>query len=108
MMILIVLSSLFSLIYAIVNGFGSWMLARRKPWISALFMLAAAFLIVAFVGFIKAFPHNLFILAAGLILASATSLINAYVVLGKVTWRHHFYRLAAGLMIFAIAYFALS
>jgi len=84
------------------------MLARRKPWISALFMLAAAFLVVSFVGFIKGFPHNLYILAAGLILASATSLINAYIVLGKVTWRHHFYRLAAGLAIFALAYLALS
>ncbi len=107
-MLLIIIASLLSFVYAFVNGFGSWMVARRKPWISALFMLAAAFLIVAFAGFIKSFPHNLYILATGLILASATSLINAYIVLGKVTWRHHLYRLAAGLAIFAIAYFALN
>ena len=107
-MFLVIISAILSLAYAFINGFGSWMTARRKPWISALFMLAAAVLIVAFVGFIKGFPYNLFILAGGLILASATSLVNAYVVLGKVTARHHIYRLIAAILIFLIAYLALT
>jgi hypothetical protein len=102
-----ILAAILTLLYAFVNAFGTWMVVRRKPWVAFLFMLAAAFLIIAFAAFIGNFPYIRVILATGLMLASLTSLINAYVVLGKVVWRHHAIRAVCGLAIFLLAHFGL-
>jgi hypothetical protein len=103
-----VLAAIFTLAYAFVNAFGTWMVVRRKPWVAFLFMLAATLLVIAFAAFIGNFSYIRVILAAGLILASVTSLINAYVVLGKVVWRHHALRAACGLVIFLLAHVGLK
>lgn len=103
-----ILAAVFTLAYAFVNAFGTWMVVRRKPWVAFLFMIAAAFLIIAFAAFIGNFPYIRVILATGLILASVTSLINAYVVLGKVVWRHHAIRAAFGVIIFLLTHFGLE
>jgi hypothetical protein len=93
-----ILAAIATLAYAFVNAFGTWMVVRRKPWVAFLFMLAAALLMIAFAAFI---------LATGLVLASITSLINAYVVLGKVVWRYHLIRATCGLAIYLLAHFGL-
>ena len=103
-----VLAATFTLAYAFVNAFGTWMVVRRKPWVAFLFMIAAALLIIAFAAFIGNFQYIRVILASGLILASVTSLINAYVVLGKVVWRHHVIRAMCGFGIFLLAHFGLQ
>ncbi len=100
-----ILAAIATLIYAFINAFGTWMVVRRKPWVAGLFMLSATILIIAFSGFIGIFPYTLGILATGLILASASSLINAQIVLGKIVWKHHLIRAGAGLLIFLLAYF---
>jgi hypothetical protein len=102
-----VLAAIATLLYAFVNAFGTWMVVRRKPWVAFLFMIAAALLMVAFAAFIGDFPYLRVILASGLLLASVTSLINAYVVLGRVVWRHHIIRALCGLTIFLLAHFGL-
>jgi hypothetical protein len=102
-----VLAAVATLLYAFVNAFGTWMVVRRKPWVAFLFMIAAALLMIAFAAFIGNFPYLRVILASGLIVASVTSLINAYVVLGKVVWRHHIVRALCGLVIFLLAHFGL-
>jgi hypothetical protein len=102
-----ILAAIATLAYAFINAFGTWMVVRRKPWVAFLFMLAAAFLMTAFAAFIGDFPYTRVILATGLILASVTSLINAYVVLGKVVWRHHAIRTTCGAVIFLLAHFGL-
>lgn len=88
--------------YAVVNAFGAWLVSRRKPWIAALFMLAAAILVVAAAAFVSNIPYTRVILAAGLVLASLTSLVNAEVVIGKVVWRNHLVRALAALVIYAL------
>lgn len=103
-----VLAAIATLLYAFVNAFGAWMVVRRKPWVAFLFMIAAALLMIAFAAFIGNFPYLRVILASGLVLASATSLINAYVVLGKVVWRHHIIRAVCGVAIFLLAHFGLA
>ncbi|MGL4608527.1 MAG: hypothetical protein ACRCYY_02410 [Trueperaceae bacterium] len=104
---MLILAALFTLAYAFVNAFGTWMVVRRKPWVAFLFMLAAALLMIAFAAFIGSFPYTRVILGSGLILASVTSLINAYVVLGKVVWKHHVTRALCGVVIFLLAHFRL-
>jgi hypothetical protein len=103
-----VLATIFTLLYAFVNAFGTWMVVRRKPWVAFLFMIAAALLMIAFAAFIGDFPYIRVILASGLVLASVTSLINAYVVLGKVVWKYHIIRALCGLIIFLLAHFGLK
>jgi hypothetical protein len=105
---MIILAAIATLFYAFINAFGTWMVVRRKPWVAFLFMIAAALLMIAFAAFIGDFPYIRVILASGLILASATSLINAYVVLGKVVWKHHVIRAACGLAIFLLTHFGLQ
>jgi hypothetical protein len=99
-----ILATIATLGYAFVNAFGTWMVVRRKPWVAGLFMFSATVLMIAFAGFLGVFPYNLSILAAGLLLASVSSLINARIVLGRVVWKHHLIRAAAGLIIFLLAY----
>lgn len=101
-----VLAAIATLGYAFVNAFGTWMVVRRKPWVAGLFMLAAALLMIAFAGFMGSFRYRQTILAAGLVMASLSSLINAQIVLGKVIWKHHALRAGIGLLIYLLAHLA--
>lgn len=96
------LAFLATALYAVVNAFGAWLVSRRKPWVARLFMLSAVILVVAAAAFISNIPYTRAILAAGLILASVTSYINAEVVIGRVVWRNHIIRALAALMIYAV------
>jgi hypothetical protein len=88
--------------YAVVNAFGAWLVSRRKPWVAALFMLAAVILTIAAAAFLSNIPYTRVILASGLILASMTSYVNAVVVIGKVVWRNHLTRALVALVIYAL------
>jgi hypothetical protein len=103
-----ILAAIATLCYAFVNAVGTWMVVRRKSWVAGLFMLAAAILMIAFAAFIGGFRYTKVILAIGLGLASATSLINAQIVLGRVVWRYHLIRAGAGLLIYLLAHFGLG
>lgn len=96
------LAFLAAAVYAVVNAFGAWLVSRRKPWVAALFMLAAAILVVAAGAFVSNIPYTRVILVVGLVLASATSYINAEVVIGKVIWRNHLIRALVALAIYAL------
>lgn len=89
-------------VYAVVNAFGAWLVSRRKPWVAALFMLAAAVLTIAAAAFVSNIPYTRVILALGLVLASLTSLLNAQVVIGKIVWRNHLVRALAALAVYAL------
>ncbi len=89
-------------VYAVVNAFGAWLVSRRKPWVAALFMLAAAVLTIAAAAFVSNIPYTRVILASGLILASLTSYINAEVVIGKVVWRNHLTRALVALFVYIL------
>ena len=104
---LFVLAALATFFYALVNAFGAWMVSRRKVWVALLFMGAASLLIIAFAAMIGLFSYTRLILAAGLILASLASLINAQIVLGRVVWRFHLFRAIAGLLIYTLAHFGM-
>ena len=105
---MLVLAALASLIYAVVNAFGAWMVARRKPWVAALFMLAAAVLVIASAALVFDFAYARVLLASGLILASVASFINAHIVLGNVVWRFHLLRAAVGIAIYLLASYGLG
>ena len=100
---MLVLAALATLLYALTNAFGAWMVVRRKPWLAGLFMTAACLLVVAFAALAFNFPYTRVILAGGLLFASAASLINAHVMLGGVVWRFHLLRAAVGLAIYLVA-----
>lgn len=104
---LLVLAALTTLAYALVNGFGAWMVVRRKPWVAGLFLLAASVLVVAFASFVFRFPYSRVLLASGLILASLASFLNAHVILGNVVWRYHLLRASVALAIYGLAHFGL-
>ncbi len=90
------------LLYAVVNAFGAWAVSRRKPWLAALFILAASLLTVAAVALGYTLPLARVLLALGLVLASVTSWLNARIVLGRVVWRHHLIRAGVALVIFVV------
>lgn len=92
-----------ALLYALVNAFGAWMVARRKPWLAALFMVAACLLVIACAALVFDFPYTRTLLAAGLVTASVASFVNAHVMLGGVVWRFHLLRAAVGLGIYWLA-----
>ncbi|CAN5906452.1 hypothetical protein BH24DEI2_BH24DEI2_09240 [soil metagenome] len=100
---MLVAAALAALVYALVNAFGAWMVARRKPWLAGLFMVAACLLTVACAALVFAFPYTLTLLATGLVTASVASFINAHVMLGGVVWRFHLLRAAVGLGIYWLA-----
>ena len=104
---MIVFAALAILTYVLVNGFGAWMVLRRKPWLASLFMLAAGLLAVALSSLVFSLEYTRFILGAGLILASVASFLNAHLILGNVVWRFHLVRAAAGLAIYLVAVYAL-
>lgn len=103
-----ILAAVAALIYAFVNGFGAWMVVRRKPWVAGLFMIAASALIVAAASLIYAFDYTRLLLGSGLLLASAASFINAHIILGNVVWRFHVVRALIGLAIYTVAYIGLK
>ena len=88
--------------YALVNAFGAWLVSRRKPWIAGMFMLSAVILVVAAAAFISSIPYTRAILAAGLVMASVSSYLNAEIVIGRVVWRNHFFRALAALAVFLL------
>jgi hypothetical protein len=104
----LLLAFLVTSIYAVINAFGAWAVIRRKRWVAALFMLAASVLIIAAVALVSDLPFTRILLAAGLALASLTSLLNASVVLGRVIWRHHLLRAGWALAIYLVADIALG
>lgn len=101
-------AALLTALYAFVNAFGAWTVSRRKPLVAGLFMLAAAVLMVAAAALISAIPYTRVILAVGLLLASATSLLNAYVVIGKVSARNHLIRIVIAVCLYMLADIAVS
>ena len=103
-----ILSAIAALIYAFVNGFGAWMVVRRKPWVAGLFMIAASMLIIAAASLIYTFDYTRVLLGAGLFLGSVASFINAHIILGNVVWRYHVIRALVGLAIYTVAYIGLS
>lgn len=99
----LVLAATTVLAYALVNAFGAWMVVRRKPWIAALFMLAASLLTVSFSALLFRFDDARLILLGGLVLASVASFLNAHIILGSVVWRFHVARAAVGAAIYLLA-----
>ncbi len=105
---MLILAAIATLAYAFVNGFGAWMVVRRKPAVAGLFMVAASVLVVAFASFVFDFPYSRVLLASGLLLATVASWLNARIVLGRVVWRHHLLRTFLGLVIYLLADAGLS
>ena len=108
MLALRVLAVLLCFAYAAVNAVGAWAVVRRKPWLAGLFMLTAAVLTIAGVVVAYALREGAWLTAAGALLASAVSLANAQLVLGRVVPRFHLLRLAAGLVLIALVFRATS
>ena len=96
------LAFLATALYAVVNAFGAWLVSRRKPWVAGLFMLSAVILVIAAAAFVSNIPYTRIILAAGLILASVTSYLNAEVVIGRVIWRNHLVRALVALALYLL------
>ena len=90
--------------YAVVNAFGAWAVVRRRGWVAALFMLAATVLTVAAVALAYGVPEGPWLVLAGAALASAMSFVNAAVILGRVLWRAHALRAAAGVAVTIAAF----
>ena len=97
------LAALATALYAFVNAFGAWIVARRKPYIARLFMLAAAVLMVSAAAMVSSIPYTRVILVVGLVMASITSLLNAQVVLGEIKARNHLVRAAVAVGLYLLA-----
>lgn len=93
--------------YAVVNAFGAWAVVRRKSWVAAFFMAAAAVLTVGAVALAYGLPESLWLVVAGVVLASAMSFVNAVVMIGRVLWRAHALRAVAGLLLAVATWWAL-
>lgn len=85
--------------YAVVNAFGAWAVVRRRGWVAALFMLAGAVLTVGAVALAYGAQESLWLIVAGVALASGMSFVNAVVIIGRVLWRAHALRAAAGILL---------
>ena len=94
--------------YAVVNAFGAWAVVRRRGWVAALFMLAAAVLTVAAVALAYGVPVASWLVVVGVVLASAMSFVNAAVILGRVLWRAHILRAAAGVALAVAAFWVVG
>ena len=105
---MLILAAVAGFLYAVVNAVGAWMVARRKPWVAALFMLAAAVLVVASAALLFDFAYARVLLASGLSLASVASFINAHIVLGNVVWRFHLLRAGVGVAIYLLGSYGLG
>ena len=85
-----------------INAFGAWAVSRRRPLVARLFLLAAVILTVAAVAYVFRYEHAWWILLGGSVVAFVSSVLNAWLVLGKVVWQNHVARaayLAAGLFL---------
>jgi hypothetical protein len=105
---MLVLAAVATILYALVNAFGAWMVSRRKAWIAMLFLLAASLLVIAFGALVGFFSYTRVILGAGLFTASLASLLNAQIVLGKIVWRFHALRLFIAIVTYLLAHFGLQ
>ena len=104
---MLVLAALAAAVYAFINAFGAWMVSRRQPALAGLFMLAATLLVVAAAALVSPIPFARAILAAGLVLASLASLVNAYL-FGSVRWQNHLLRAAVALLIYLLAHWGIG
>jgi hypothetical protein len=103
----LILASIMTFGYGLINVFGAWMVIRRKPWVAGLFMVAASLLVIAFAALVFALPYARVLAGAGLIMASVASLLNAYVIIGRVLWSSHAVRAGVALLIFLLIHLAL-
>ncbi|MCA9836745.1 MAG: hypothetical protein KC422_07520 [Trueperaceae bacterium] len=103
MIVLLVIAAIGTVVLAFINGFGAWLVSRRKPWIAVLFLVAAALLAVAFGGLVGFFPYTRVLLGLGLSLAWIASFLNAHIVLGNVVWRFHVFRGVVAIIIYIFA-----
>lgn len=108
MLFLLILAALGTAVFAFINGFGAWLVSRRKPWIAVLFLLAAALLAIAFGGLVGFFPYTRILLGVGLSLAWLASFLNAHIVLGNVVWRFHVVRALLAVAIYVMADYGLG
>lgn len=93
--------------YAVVNAFGAWAVVRRKSWVAALFMLTAAVLTVGAVALVYGLELALWLVLLGVVGASAMSFVNAVVMIGRVLWRAHALRAAAGVVLVVATWWVL-
>lgn len=103
-----VLAAVAALVYAGVNAFGFWMVRRRKPWVAYYFLVATISLVLASLFLFASLPYARQILAAGVMLASVASFLNAHIVLGNVVWRFHVLRAAIGTVLYLLAHWGFS
>lgn len=101
-MLLAVVITLVTL-YAGINAFGAWAVLNRKKWVSLLFLLTACLLVIAAVALVARPAVAVWPLAAGLVFASLTSLLNARIVIGNVIWRNHLIRFLCAVVIWFLA-----
>lgn len=94
--------------YAVVNVFGAWGSVRRKGWIATVFMVAGGLLMTAGVAYAyRAAPEGFVLLAAGALLASVASLLNARLVIGRVVPLYHLIRALAGGALVALGWWVM-
>lgn len=93
--------------YSVVNTFGAWTVVRRKPRLAALFMLAAALLVVGAVAAAYRLVEAAWFLGAGAVAASLASWLHARWVLGRVVPLYHALRAAGGGALTLLAYLLL-
>lgn len=94
--------------YAVVNAVGAWAVVRRRSWVAALFMLTAAVLTVGAVALIYGVSASFWLVLVGVLGASAMSFVNALVIIGRILWRAHLLRAAAGAVLVVATWWVLG
>jgi hypothetical protein len=92
--------------YAVVNAFGTWMVARRNSGVAAGFFAAAISLTVGAMAVAFALPGAVVWVTSGALLASLSSWFNARLVMRRVVAWRHWVRFAVGVIVVASAYLA--
>jgi len=101
-----VVGLLVTLAYALVNGFGAWMVSRRHSGVAAGFFASAVALTVGAVALPFGLPGAVGLVAIGALSASISSLLNAHLVMLRVFWWRHLLRLLVGALVVTLAYLA--
>ena len=92
--------------YAVVNAFGTWMVARRNSAVAAGFFAAAISLTVGAMAVAFALSGAVVWVTIGASLASLSSWFNARLVMRRVVAWRHWLRLFVGVVVVASAYVA--
>ncbi len=92
--------------YAAVNAFGAWAVVRRRSRVAAVFLVAAALLMVGAVALGFDEPSATPFMTAGAALASVASWWNARTVLRRTVPRRHLARAVAGVALVALTLWA--